>query len=165
MKKILLLMLLIAATQAVRAQDDEKAPYLKFHNVPPFKLLLPDSVSYYTKADLPKKKALMLMLFSPMCEHCKHETAELLRNIDKFEDVQILMATSNPFDSMKVFIENFGLAAYKNIVVTYDPQFFLISYYQLHNLPFIAFYNKKQEFISVFEGNIPIDKALEELKK
>ena len=147
------------------SQTAEKAPYQKFRNFPPVKLLLPDSTSYFTKADLAKKKAVLLILFSPMCEHCKHETTELLQNIDKFNNVQILMVTSLPFDSMLVFRENFKLAQYPNIVVAHDPQFFLIPYFQLSQMPFLAFYNRKKELISVHEGSMPIEKVIEEINK
>jgi thiol-disulfide isomerase/thioredoxin len=162
---ILLSAVLGLASLEAAAQDSTiKAPYEKFTDFPPVKLLLPDSTTF-TREDLPKKKPVLVMLFSPMCEHCKHETVELLKNIDKLEDVEILMVTSNPFDSMRVFVDRFGLANYKNIVVTYDPQFFLITYFQLHNLPFLAFYDKRKKFMSIFEGNMPMDKVIETFKK
>jgi len=156
---ILFVSLLLAA--AVFGQTDSiEAPYKKFPFFPPMKLLLPDSSSFYTKDDLPKKKAVMLMLFNPQCEHCQHETEELIKNIDKFKDIHIVMATSMLFDSMMVFREKYKLAQYDNIVVGQDSQFFLITYYMLHNLPFLAFYNKKKELISVFEGSLGMEEVL-----
>ncbi len=105
------------------------------------------------------------MLFNPQCEHCQHETTELVKNIDKFKDIQIVMATSMPFDSMLAFREKYKLAEYKNIVVAQDIQFFLVTYFMIHNLPFLAFYDKKKELISVFEGGLPMDKILKVFDK
>jgi thiol-disulfide isomerase/thioredoxin len=161
MKKCLLGILLTFTTLACFSQADSIiAPYKKFPFFPPVKLLLPDSISFYTKEDLPKKKPVMLMLFNPQCEHCRHETEELVKNIDRFKDIQVLMVTSMPFDSMRVFREKYKLAAFDNIVVAQDPNYFLITYYMLHNLPFLAFYNRKKELISVFEGSLGIEEVL-----
>jgi thioredoxin-related protein len=126
---------------------------------------MPDSASYFTKDDLPKKSAVMLMLFNPQCDHCQHETEEIIKHIDQFKGIQIVMTTSMLFDSMMTFREKYKLADFKNIVVAQDTHFFLPSYFMIRNLPFLAFYNKKKELISVFEGSMPIEKALEELKK
>ncbi|MEO7922141.1 MAG: thioredoxin [Chitinophagaceae bacterium] len=165
MKKYLLIIGLVTVTLAGYSQVDSiQAPYKKFPFFPPMKLLLPDSSTYYTKDDLPKKKPVMLMLFNPQCEHCQHETEELVRNIDQFKDIHIVLSTSMLFDSMMSFREKYKLAQFDNIVVGYDPGFFLITYYMLHNMPFLAFYNKKKELISVFEGSLPIPAILEVFK-
>ncbi len=166
MKKYVLLFSLLALAKTGFTQvDSTTAPYLRFPNFPPVKLLKPDSTSYFTKDELPKKLAVMLVLFNPQCDHCQHETEEIIKNIDRFKNIQIVMATSMPFISMKEFMEKYKLAAYKNITVAQDTHYFLPSYYMIKNLPFLAFYNKKKELISVFEGSMPIEKALEELKK
>ena len=107
----------------------------------------------------------MVMLFNPQCEHCQHETEELIKNREKLQGAQILMTTSMPFDSMKNFITRYQLDQYKNFVVTQDPNFTLISYYSIHTLPTLAFYNHKKEFISLHEGGLAIDMILKELDK
>lgn len=150
----------------VNAQSDStKAPYLRFPNFPPVKLLLPDSTSYFTKNDLPKKSAVMMMLFNPQCEHCQNETEAITKNIDKFKGIQIVMATFMPFDSMMAFREKYKLAQFENITIAWDAHYFLPTYYMISNLPFLAFYNKKKELISVFEGSMSIENMLKELKK
>src|SRR5690242_18607924 len=115
MKTSFLLLMLLGFVSRGLAQQDPEPPYKKFKTIPPFKIMLPDSTNYYTKDDLPRKKAVLMMLFNPICEHCKHETEDIIKNIDKFEDVQIVMATSMPFDSMKVFRDRFHLDQYPNI--------------------------------------------------
>ena len=166
MKKYLLLSGLLALMITGYSQVDSiKAPYQKFPSFPPIKLLLPDSSSFFTKSDLAKKSPVMLMLFNPQCEHCKHETEQLVKNIDKFKNIQIIMVTSMPFDSMMTFREKYKLAQFDNIIVAQDSHYFLPTYFMISNLPFLAFYNKKKELISVFEGSLSIEKVLQELKK
>lgn len=147
------------------AQADTLPPYKKFPSYPPVRLLLPDSASYYTKDMLPKRSPVMLMIFNPQCDHCILETEDIIKNISRFRGVQIVMSTSQDHQSMMAFRERFNLAAYNNIVIGCDPGFFLNTFFRLHNLPFLAFYNRDKELISVFEGGLPAEKMLEELKK
>ena len=164
MKRITLI-LLASLIQLLALSQPGTAPYTKTKNFPPINLLLPDSTTHYTKANLPKDKSVLLVLFSPMCDHCKHETEEMLKHIDDFKGTQILMVTSLPFDSMLSFRNHFQLENYPNITVAHDPHFFLIPYFQLHNMPFMAFYNKKKQLISVHEGSWPIENVIAEINK
>ena len=144
MKKIVtLLSLLIITVSGLTQTDSIQPPYKKFPFFPPVKLLLPDSATSFTKDDLPKKRPVMLMVFSPACEHCQHEAEELVKNMDKFSKITIVMATMLPFDSMMHFRTKYGLAQYENIIMGQDTHFFLPPYYDIHNLPFLALYDKK----------------------
>jgi len=166
MKKLVIVLTGLFFVFTVSAQGDSlQAPYKRFPSFPPVKLLLPDSISHFTKADLPKKMPIMLMVFSPTCEHCQHETAELINNIDKFKNIFIVMTTSMPFDSMLAYREKYHLERYENIIVAQDTDYFLFTFYQVHNLPFLAFYDKKKELISVFEGGLPMKLVLKEFEK
>ncbi len=164
-KSVLLLIGFIFTTSIIAQTDSLAAPYKRFPSFPPAKLLLPDSVSFFTKADLPKKMPVMLMVFSPDCEHCQHETEELINNIDKFKNILIVMTTTMPFDSMLAYREKYHLERYKNIIVAQDTDYFLFTFYQVHNLPFLAFYDKKKELISVFEGGLSMKLVLKEFEK
>ena len=165
MKRSLPLIIFLCMAAPVFSQaDSTKAPYQRFTGFPPVKLLLPDSTTYFTKNDLPKKSPVMLMVFNPACHHCQHETEDIIRNIDQFKDIQIVMATSMPFDSMMAFRKNYKLDQYKNITMGQDVNYFLFTYYMISNLPFLAFYDKKKEFISKFDGGLPIDRVLEIFK-
>ncbi len=165
MKKLLIMFVSLFFITAVFAQNDSiQPPYKRFPSFPPVKLLLPDSVSYFTKNDLKKKSPVLLMLFNPQCEHCQHETEALIKNIDKFENIQVVMVTSMLFDSMMTFREKYKLAQYKNIVVAQDASFFLFSFYLNHSLPLLAFYDKKKELIKIFEGSMKIEEVIEVFK-
>jgi len=166
MKKHFLLFIVILISIAGYSQTDSlQPPYKRFPSFPPVNLLLPDSSTLFTKKDLSKKSAALLLIFNPECEHCQHETEELVKHMDEFKKVQIIMATQMPFGSMMAFREKYGLAQFDNIIVGQDIHYFLPGFYKISNLPFLAFYNKNKELISVFEGSMPIEKALKELEK
>ena len=105
------------------------------------------------------------MLFSPECDHCKHETEELIKNMKDFEKIEIVMATSFPFDKMKEFYANYNLKQYSNIVVGYDASYILPVFYNVRNLPFLAFYDKKGNLIDTHEGTLPIENVLEKFNQ
>ena len=105
------------------------------------------------------------MAFSPDCEHCQHETEEIIKNIERFKDIQIVMSTLASITEMNLFSEKYKLNQYKNIVVVKDISYFLPTFYQFRNLPFLAFYDKKQKLISEFSGSLSIERVLKEFEK
>lgn len=165
MNKITLLVFSLLMTASAFSQEQQEPPFKKFPTYPPVKLLLPDSTSFYTKEALPKKSAVLLMLFNPQCSHCQHETEAIIENIDAFKRVQIVMATNMPFDSMMNFRERYGLYKYKNIIVAQDTHYFLPTFFMIRNLPFLAFYNRNKELITTAEGSLPIEKVIQHFEK
>lgn len=166
MKRMISTLLLLCTCFIIVAQENSPAPpYKRFPTVAPFKLLLADSSTFYTKADLPKKKSVLMLLFSPDCEHCQHETEEIIKRIDDLKDVQIVMSTTQPLYKMKEFARNYGLQRFKNITIGQDVSHTLPPFYSIRFYPFLAFYNKKKELVSVFEGAMPIDRLIAETQK
>jgi peroxiredoxin len=165
MKTCTLLFLFFSFFTTISAQDTIQAPYKKFPSYPPVKLLNTDSTSFYTKDDLPKKKKVMLVLFNPQCEHCQHEAETLTNNLDKFKKIHIVMATTAPIHEMVEFAHKYKLAEQTNIVFAQDTHYFLLSFYNLRNLPFHAFYGKNKELITVAEGSMTLEKIMTALGK
>jgi thiol-disulfide isomerase/thioredoxin len=161
-----LFVLLFCLSLGAMAQESPKEPAFKrFPKVPALQLLLSDSSTKYTKEDLPKKKPVLLMIFSPDCDHCQHETEQLVANKEAFKDIQIVMATTYPLFRMKEFAETYGLTKMDNVVVGRDTYYLLPSFYEMHNLPYLALYDKKGNLIYTFEGSVGIDKVLAAFKE
>ncbi len=163
MKRQLLIFCLLFLTGVGYSQKGSHAPYLRSPVFPSVKLLLPDKTTF-TKSNLPVNTASLLLIFDPQCEACQHETEELLRNIDKLKNVEIVMATIAPYDSMMKFRDKYGLARYSNIVVGQDTKFFLPGFYKMDMLPFLAFYGKQKDLIKVFKGPMKIKDVIEVFK-
>lgn len=165
-KKLLIFLSLVQLTITGFCQQDSVVvpAYKRFPNVPPFKLLRTDSANYFTKNDLKKNKPVLIIIFNPDCEHCKHETEEIIKNIDQLKNVQIVMATVMPFDMMKSFYEEYDLAKYDNIIVGQDIQYVLPSFYQIHFMPYLAMYDKKGNLLTTFEGAMKIEDLVSEFK-
>lgn len=134
--------------------------YLRFPNIPPFTLLGIDSTTF-TRDALKKNRKTMIMYFSPGCEHCRQETDSLVKYIDQFRDTEILMATYQPYEEMKTFYNEKNLAKFPNIKMGYDTKYFFPPFYKMINLPFMALYNAKGQYITSFEGETAMPRILE----
>lgn len=150
----ILFVLCVSGKQSIAQTDTAKTtPLYAQYPLPQFSILLTDSVTWYTKNDLPKRKKTLIMLFSPDCEHCKHETELIKKNISRFSGTQIVMVTPMPFHKMQEFYEHFELHKFKNITVGRDPKFFFSNYFKVHYLPFLAIYDKNYKLLKTFEGS------------
>jgi len=167
MKHILLVFAFISLIVGAKAQTDSAklAPYQRYPDLPPIQLLLSDSSTMYTKAQIPKNRPVLVMIFSPDCSHCQHETEEMIAHMDEMKDLQIVMITYHPIYMMKDFIANYGLAKYSNIVVGKDVYYITTGFFNIHNIPYLAMYDKNGKLIEGFEGSLPIPEVIKILKK
>ena len=164
MKKIFFLPLLFFICATAFSQADSTQPvYLRFPVIPQFTVYkAPDSTAF-SRDELKKKKPVVFMIFSPDCEHCQHETEQLLANIDKFKNAQILMITYLPYNEMIDFYKNYKIANYPEITMARDTKFFFPVFFKVRNLPSVFLYDKKGDFKKAFEGSVKIDSITTEL--
>lgn len=163
--KFLFSFLFIAIASTAFTQPDTTTPiYKHFPILPPLQLLLPDSITKYTKEDIPKKKQVLIVFFSPDCEHCQHEAEEMVTHKEDFKNIQVIMVSTYPFYRLKEFAENYGLSNLKNVVIAKDPNYFLLTFYSIHSFPYMALYNKKGGLIETMEGSRPIEKVIDAFK-
>lgn len=164
--KALFVFLFITITSLVQAQADTvQPPYKRFPTLPPLQLLLGDSATKYTKANLPRNKPVLLMIFSPDCSHCQHTAEEVYKNKKELQHLQIVMSSMAGIEQINGFMEKYKLKELDNIVAGKDIYFLLPPFYGIHNLPFMAFYNRKGKLISAYEGSLDIVHVLKIFKE
>ncbi len=171
MKKTFLAILALAFCQLLSAQQQAnqpatdptqaEAPYMRFPTIPPIHLLKLDSATYLTKDDIKKNRLTIIMFFSPDCDHCKHQTESILADWKHFKDMEIVMATYQPFSEMKDFYEHYKLAEHPNIKIGRDEKFVLAPFYKIRNLPYLALYDKKGNLVTTFEGTQKVETILD----
>jgi thiol-disulfide isomerase/thioredoxin len=162
MKRLFFVMaslLLMAGLQAQNATPIQPA-YVRNPDFPPVRLLKVDSAHYITKSDIKKNRKILLMFFSPECEHCKHQIQDILADFSKFKDIEIVMATFQPFAEMKSFYNYYRIGDHPNILIGRDEKYFLPPYYKMQNLPYLALYDRKWQYITHFEGNQKVETIL-----
>lgn len=146
-----------------RAQSDSTPVYLRFPTVPPFSITKVADSTRFTKADLAKKKATLIFIFSPDCDHCQQETRSLIAHIDLFKHVQIIMASPLEHRILKKFYDEYKIAEHQNIILGRDPAYFLGSFYNIHSFPALFLYNKKGNFVKAFDGSVPVQQIADAL--
>ncbi|MCW3073759.1 MAG: hypothetical protein JWP69_828 [Flaviaesturariibacter sp.] len=150
---------------AVCAQVDTiQPPYKRFPTLPPIQLLLGDSATKYTKDAIPKSKPVLVMLFSPDCVHCQQTAEEMMLHKEELKNIHIVMSTMHSLADMNSYVKKYRLAELKNVVAGKDMYYLLPPFYSVRYLPFMAFYNKSGELISVIEGGLSIPKVIELFK-
>ena len=146
------------------ANPPAKPPYLQYPIIPAFPLSLVDGHSI-TKNDLKRNEKTMVFVFSVDCDHCKHLTEEMLKNIDKFKKTQILMVTPFKVEQMKEYYDQYKIRNYPNIIMASEPTRQIMYFYDLHYFPGLYIYDRKQQFVKGFEGTAKIDSLLFYLNK
>lgn len=163
MKKILLAILLFIVFDDVNAQNDSLPIYKRFPVVPVFSIMtVPDSTKF-SKDDLKKKTAVIIILFSPDCSHCQLVVKDLVDHIDLFEKTQIVMVSSMDFINIKNFYTDYKIANQPNITMGRDGAYLLGTFYKIKHYPSVFVYDKKQKFVKEFEGEFTIQQIAEVL--
>lgn len=164
MKSFLLFLTVLLALNATASVDSIPA-HLKGLKIPDFKLLLVDSTTSFYTEDLDRKKNTLIILFSPDCDHCQHQTEDIIKNIAAFKNTQIVMTTVLPFSQMKTFYETYKLQRFKNIIMGRDVLYFFSPYYRARFTPYLALYNKKGELLYTNDGQVKTETLLAQLPK
>lgn len=146
-----------------RSRHDSIPAHLAGLPFPDFKLELPDRSNFYTD-NLPKNKPIIIMLFSPECEHCREQTKGILQSIHSFRKVHIVMTTALPYEKMKAYYDAMKIVAHKNITMGRDLLFFFSKYYRSHYLPYIAVYNRKRQLIATYDGGVAVPTLIDHIQ-
>jgi len=156
---------LISGTVAC-AQDNvgDQPLFLRYPTIPHFTVITADGKSF-TEKDLKKNTPTLIFLFSVDCEHCHHETEDIVQHIHQFKGTQILMVTHFPVNDMTQYAHDYHLDQYPRIItVATDEKRWLLSFYRLHFFPGLYIYNANNQLVYHAEGTRPVDTLLHYLK-
>jgi len=164
MKRIIIALVLLAGFQIADAQTDTIPGYQKNPKIPTFSnfMIVPDSVKFGNES-LKKNMPVMIMIFSPDCSHCKIATEELIKHMDLFKNVQIVMASPMDFINIKKFYEDYKIPTYPNITMGRDGTYSFGTFYKVKSYPSIYLYDKKGDFVKAFQGDIKWETIAESL--
>lgn len=130
-------------------------------DLPSFKLLLTDSTTVVNTKDIHTGKPIILMYFSPDCEHCQEQTKNILKNMSELKDTQIFLLSPASLSEIKAFYSSFHLASYKNIFVGRDFEYAFYPLYKSPNFPCTAIYDSKKKLVKLFKTEIDISQIIE----
>lgn len=162
MKNWLLATLALVMFSASFAQS-ENPPYKQTKKLPDFEL---QTVSHgnFTTAKIKKNTPVIIMFFSPSCDHCIHQFEAMKKRIGEFKNYQIIMPTIQPIEEVAEFNKKYQIQKHPNIITGQDTRYFFPPFFQIANFPYLAFYDKNQKLISTHEGNMSVDDMLKNFK-
>lgn len=162
MKNLILLAVTLFSLHTAFSQA-EAAPYKQNKNLPTFKLETPGGGQFST-TKLKKNVPVIIMFFSPGCDHCITQFNDMVKRMKDLKNYQIVMATYQPLEELAIFNKQYKIASYPNIVTGRDADYFLPPFFEITNFPYFAFYNKSGKLINTFEGNLSVDNILKRFK-
>jgi cytochrome oxidase Cu insertion factor (SCO1/SenC/PrrC family) len=157
---IILTAILISSSSTAQTDTatagDTVATYRKTPYIPSFRIQTPDS-SWFSRTNLQAGRPTLILYFSPDCGHCQTETEELLSKIKQFNNLQIVMITSRPFEDMANFAEHYKINRFHTIKIGTDPIRYVTTFYDVKFTPFSALYDKKGMLVKVYEKGIDME--------
>jgi thioredoxin-related protein len=135
------------------------------NKVPPFRMTQSNG-KLFNATNLPYGKPILLIYFSPDCDHCQVMMKEWFKKANDFKKASVVMMSFLPVDKMVSFEKSFKTNQYPNIIVgTEGLSFFVKNYYRIADMPFTALYDKNGNLITSHEKSIPLDDLADKLKK
>jgi len=140
-------------------QAQPKTDYKKMGaSLPPFVIQKADGTSF-NEQSLQKGKAVMVMIFSPQCDHCEHYIDSMKALIPMLKNTQVVFVTeARNKDGLKDFVQKKSLQkipAFRQAGYDKGNLIYFIYTYQL--LPQINLYDTRHKLVKTFTGNFPMD--------
>ncbi len=165
-KAFIIFLLTFTNLLAVLAQKDiaEKNFVYSIQSIPAFTVsALPDSSSF-SNVQLVKNKPLVIMFFSPDCDHCHKQTKEIFAYKTELKNIPILMVSVAEYKEITGFYEDFNMESMPNVKVAKDNKNALWLLYRPTTFPSIYVYDAAGTLAKAYIGNVSIPYILDALK-
>jgi hypothetical protein len=133
--------------------------------VPPFQMVQANG-KIFRAQDLPMGKPILLVYFSPECDHCVTMLNDFFKQAGSFQKASVAFITFLPIDKVSKFLKDYGVANHPNMYAgTEGSTFFVRNYFRLKETPFAALYTKNGDLVVSYEKNVNIKALAEKLKQ
>lgn len=135
------------------------------NKLPPFKMMQVNG-KVFRAQNLPLGKPIVIIYFSPECDHCEKMMKELLKKEASFKKASVAMITYLPVSNVAKFVQQYGLNKYSNIYIgTEGGTFFVRNYYKIEHMPFIALHDKDGSLVKEYRKEGPLTDLINQLNK
>ncbi|GAA4203578.1 hypothetical protein GCM10022289_20100 [Pedobacter jeongneungensis] len=154
----LLLILLLAVTFQVKAQQPTLLPQFTFYRL---------DGKAFSNTDIKQGKKNLFILFDCTCEHCQRESKILNTNYAKFKDVNIYMITMDEGYIIPQFFDSYakGLNAKPNVLVLQDKKRIFIPTFLPKQYPAMYLYSPAGKLLMYQSGDGGIKKMMTVVSK
>jgi len=132
--------------------------------LPNFKITKTDG-NIFTNQEVETGKPLLIVYFSPECDHCQVFMKSFFKRVAEFKETQVIFITYLPVDRLVKFETEFPVNKYKNIVVGTEGMSFVVrDFYAIKEMPFAILYDKQGKMVGKYEREIPLNIIINSIK-
>jgi len=124
---------------------------------PSFNILLADSTTRLNTDTIKEGSPIVLLYFSPDCEHCQKETEQILHHMDSLKEARFYFVTNDPFDRLRTFKGYYKLDRFPNVTLGRDEDFFLLRHFKGAYPPYLVLYDRQKRQRAAYQGDTPVD--------
>ena len=119
---------------------------------------LPEMPFQYLQAgNISEHKPVVVIFFSPDCDHCQRTAIELIALKSKLSRFQIVMVTQSSLTETQGFYKKYSLSQLPNLRVGIDKNFEFYKYFGNANVPSFYIYDKNHSLVKKIQGETNID--------
>ena len=133
--------------------------------VPAFRMALSNGKLFHASS-LPQGKPIIVIYFSPECDHCHILMKEWFKQAGNFKKASVAMITFLPLNSVVLFEKEYSTKQHSNIITgTEGTAFFVRNYYKVLDMPFVALHDKNGNLVSTYSKDIPLNTLAAKLRQ
>lgn len=127
--------------------------------------MMQTSGKIFKAQDLPKGKPILIVYFSPECDHCDKMLKEFFKQAANFQKTSVAFITYLPAEKVLKFEKDYNLAKHPNMYSgTEGSAFFVRNYYKIREMPLVALYTKNGDFVTSYEKDVDLKVLAAKLK-
>ena len=160
---IVILALVYTGYRMFELSQQKKNQAEKIVHIPSFELksTLGENI---TNKNLKVAVPVIFFYFNSECEFCQNEIQDVVRNIKKFEGIQLLFVSFEPVQKIIMFQTTYKLDIYDNVVFLSDYKNTFSETFGVKTLPSSLVYDKNRKLLSRNNGAVKVDYLLKALK-
>lgn len=110
-------------------------------------------------------KPIVLIYFSPECEHCQRFLDSLFSQRKKLTGASIALITYLPMEKVAGIIKKYNLANSANVYVgTEGASNFVRNYYRISSIPFVALHKQNGDLIQAYQRDVPLATLIQQVR-
>jgi len=120
--------------------------------------------SIFSKYDLPKDKATVIVYFDPDCELCKKSGMLFSTFKTLHEKSTVLFVSSSTTERIKIYQKKYGLENKSNILFLQSSEDDFYNLFKESSTPTYLIYNRSQYLVKIINDDVPIKIILRYIK-
>lgn len=107
----------------------------------------------------------LIISFSPDCEHCQRHAAELKKHETQLANTSIIMITRADSITTRNFSLQYELNTMNNVVFLQDNNDLFYKTFNLSNIPSMVVYNRHHNLVKTINGQVSVEYLLKLLNQ